>query len=633
MIPADRDRALEALRACLDAQAGRYKELRGAATFGAYVAVTGDRADEELLTEPVLQAIIERVLGFPTDSYFPQLGRSGLKPDFTPIDLIAHPFVLDAKATDQRLGSHEKQIRKYITQRSLDYGVLFNLRELRVYRRTVSGHDSSLSFSLLPLWEVARGEALPAGDVEAFERFLGIFSHRAMGLPEQIDHVRRQLPWSRRLAAGEPVEVDIEFLVEKLRLLSGTLADDAEAQFDRLVEELRFHPGRERKLVEELELLALDIAPGTDIEQLPNEVEGWRGGDGLLARVWRQYLLRVAHLALTRILLYRAWEDVEFVDSYLYDGGFDQEYERLSRDVQRVLGEAFLHGSERYPWLYGRENNYSWYKPRDPALVEALYSLAPVPLGKLDADVLGGLYESYVDEIDRDRLGQFFTPRAVVRFMLDRAGFRGADGVFRLEGDERKARRVFDFATGSGGFLVEAARRIIDESGLRDDDPRDLKDALEAIIKGIVGGEISPFPYYLTEVNLLLQVSRLLGQLKILGERTPNFTLGVLHIDSLGAKSTPDVSLENLDPALLASSFFAAINRPPASSTGSTGGAPCSPRALRSPGTRDGAGGRPSGRGTNPTSLDPRSLLSIELIAGASDSIRTAPGSRVTSSR
>jgi len=218
------DSALAALRACLDAQAGRYKELRGVGGFGPYLAATADRADEELLTEPVLASILERVLGFPTDTYFPQLGKSGLKPDFTPIDLIAHPFVFDAKGSEQRLGAHEKQIRTYIAQRSLDFGVLFNLREVRVYRRNASGHDPDLSFSLLPLWEVARGEALPDANAAAFARFLGTFSRREMGLAEQIEHVRRQEPWSIRFAAGEPVEVDLEFLVEKLRLLSRVLA-------------------------------------------------------------------------------------------------------------------------------------------------------------------------------------------------------------------------------------------------------------------------------------------------------------------------------------------------------------------------------------------------------------------------
>lgn len=545
----DRHRALAA---CLDTQRGRYEELSGSGDFGAYARSQPERADEEILTEPLLARIIEDVLGFPTDAYFPQLGKGGQKPDFTPIDLIAHPFVFDAKASDEDLRLHEAQIRRYMTQRSLDFGVLFNLRELRVYKAGFSGHDAVLSFRLLPLWEVARGEALPGPEVAAFDAFCAAFAYRELTVEDKVEYVRSQPLWSERLAREEGVEVDVEALVDRLRRLSRRLADDAAAQHEQLDGFLRLNPARERKLVEELELLALDVAPGTDIEQLPNTVVAWRVADGLPGRVWRQYLLRVAYLALTRILLYRAWEDVEFVPSYLYDGGFDDAYERLSRSVREVLREAFKEGAERYRWLYGADNNYDWYRPREAALVDVIYLLGPIPLGKLDADVLGGLYVSYVDEIDRDRLGQFFTPRAVVRFMLDRAGFRGREGVFRVEGDERRPLRLLDFATGSGGFLVEAARRVIEDGGVDPNDPRELLEALEAISRGFVGGEISPFPYYLTEVNLLLQVSRLLGQLKLAEADPPRFVLGALHVDTLTAKSTPAVNLEGIDPSLRA---------------------------------------------------------------------------------
>ena len=269
--------------------------------------------------------------------------------------------------------------------------------------------------------------------------------------------------------------------------------------------------------------------------------------------------MRVSQLTLTRILLYRSWEDAGFVEDCLYDGGFEQVYERLDHNLRRVLDEAFQRGRARYRWLFGEDNNYDWYRPRDEALAEVLYALVPFPLARLGADVLGGLYESYVDEIDRDRLGQFYTPRAVVRFMLDRAGFAGAEGVFRIEGDERRERRIFDFATGSGGFLVEAARRVIDDGGLDLSEPRDLREGLRAIVRGFHGCEISPFPYYLTEVNLLLQVSRLLGRLREVGEEPATFTLGVVHTDSLGARRGQGDSFAGLDPrqradaALLAS--------------------------------------------------------------------------------
>ncbi|MGI8440560.1 MAG: HsdM family class I SAM-dependent methyltransferase [Thermoleophilaceae bacterium] len=538
---------LDRLRAVLDRPAGRYRQLNGATNLGDYLSRQRPREDEELLTEPVLEDLMERLLGFPADAYFPQLGRSGLKPDFTPHDLVAHRYVLDAKSSTQDLATHEDQIRRYIDQRQLDYGVLFNLHEVRVYRRGEVGHVASLSPSLLALWHVARGEALPDEETIApLLAFVARFAYRELGMGEKIDRIRTARSWTEREERGEMVEIDLDFLVDRLRDLSIELRDDAADQRETLERSLKLQPGREQALLRELELIALDLAPGLDLEELPKTVEGYLEAGDLAGRVWWQYLLRVSQLALTRILLYRSWEDVEFVDSYLYDGGFQQWYDRLDRDLQRVLREAFAHGRERYHWLYGSDNNYDWYRPRDEALVDVLYALLPVPLGKLDADVLGGLYESYVDEIDRDRLGQFYTPRAVVRFMLDRAGFDHPEAIFRIEGDRREPRRLLDFATGSGGFLVEAARRVIDRGGLDLTDRRDLDDGLAAIARGFHGLEISPFPYYLTEVNLLLQVSRLLGAMRLAGIDAPPFVLGVAHADSLSARHAPDKSFEGI---------------------------------------------------------------------------------------
>ena len=550
---------LATLADLLDTQAGRYAELNGAGSVREYLALPRSREDEELLTEPILAGLIERVLGFPPDGYFPQLGRSGLKPDFTPIDLVAHPFVFDAKSSTQRLAVHERQIRSYVDQRNLDLGVLFNLRELRVYRRGGHGHEHRLSFDVGRLWQVARGEALDIDEIGRFVRFCELFRYQPMGVHDKIDRVAHAEPWRLRAGPRAPLQIDVEFLVSQLRKLSSTLADDAAAQHDRLLDDLELNPDHERRLRLELETIAREIEPGIDNPALPADAAGYRTAPGVAGRAWVQYLLRVSQLTLTRILLYRSWEDAGFVEDCLYDGGFEQVYERLDRNLRRVLEVAFQRGRDRYRWLFGEENNYDWYRPRDAALADVLYALVPVPLARLGADVLGGLYESYVDEIDRDRLGQFYTPRAVVRFMLDRAGYCGAEGVFKLQGNEREPRRIFDFATGSGGFLVEAARRVIDEGGLDLSKERDLREGLRAIVRGFHGCEISPFPYYLTEVNLLLQVSRLLGRLREVGAQTPSFTLGVVHTDSLGARAARDVSLDQLDPrqradrALLAS--------------------------------------------------------------------------------
>lgn len=543
---------LKDLLAVLDQPAGRYRELNGSANLGEYLDRKAPREDEELLTEPMLADLMETLLGFPADSYFPQLGRSGLKPDFTPHDLIAHPFVLDAKSSNQKLGDHERQIRAYIDQRQLDRGILFNLREIRVYVRGRQGHEPGVSFELLPLWRIARGEALPTDELAPPEEFTKLFHHHKVDLAQKIERVRTAEPWSDKEAHGDVVRVDVDFLIDRLRSLSDTLIEDAEGQDEELRRHLALNPSRAEALLGELEAIAQDIAPGTRSETLPNSIDGYLGAAELPARIWRQYLLRVAQLALARIMLCRAWEDVGFVDEHLYDGGFGQVYDRLDHNLGEVLEEAFARGGQKYRWLFGGDNNYDWFRPRDPALAEALYSLSPVPLGKLDADVLGALYASYVDEIDRDRLGQFYTPRSVVKFMLDRAGFDGPDGVFRLEGDHREPVRVFDFATGSGGFLVEAARRIIDDGEVDEEDLAGLDESLAVIVAGFHGCEISPFPYYLTEINLLLQVSRLLAKIRLAGSSPQSFVLGVVHADTLVARNRGEASMEGLNPELRA---------------------------------------------------------------------------------
>lgn len=263
----------------LDSYVGSYRELTGARDFAAYLAVPPGRADEELLTEPVLALILERVLGFPRDRYFPQYGKGGLKPDLTPHDLIAHPFVFDAKSSTEALGAHEPQIRRYITQRSLDLGVLFNLHELRVYRAGEKGHDSALSFRLLPVWQAARGEAMPGPEVEAFERFCARFAYREVDDAAKIAHVREQRPWHTRIEAGEPLTVDVEFLVRQLRELAQLLAGDAAVTAaDALEPWLGLAAGREERLVRELHQLAFDVEPGVDPESLPGIVREWRAG-------------------------------------------------------------------------------------------------------------------------------------------------------------------------------------------------------------------------------------------------------------------------------------------------------------------------------------------------------------------
>jgi type I restriction enzyme M protein len=99
---------------------------------------------------------------------------------------------------------------------------------------------------------------------------------------------------------------------------------------------------------------------------------------------------------------------------------------------------------------------------------------------------LGALYESMLREM-RDAAGdsgEFYTPRPVVRFMVEAV-------------DPRLGETVLDPATGTGGFLVEAFMHMAKQV-------RTVEDRRVLQEKSILGCEPKPLPFLLAQMNLLL---------------------------------------------------------------------------------------------------------------------------------
>lgn len=80
--------------------------------------------------------------------------------------------------------------------------------------------------------------------------------------------------------------------------------------------------------------------------------------------------------------------------------------------------------------------------------------------------------------------GEFYTPRPVVKFMVEATG-------------PRLGETVLDPACGTGGFLVEALQHLEKQCNTVAD-RKILQD------KSIFGGEAKPLPYMLAQMNLLL---------------------------------------------------------------------------------------------------------------------------------
>jgi type I restriction-modification system DNA methylase subunit len=519
----------------LDRYSKLYKEISKGRfeNYGAYMA-SGRFRDEDELTKPKLGIdFLEEILKFPKDEYIPeQPGKTGI-PDFFPRDQRIHPFFFELKGSDtEDLATHHQQVNQYLKP-PLKWGVITNMRDLLVYELNSAIPISDYLFSFLELYKdykTHKNKILDFSNTKRFFDFVTRFSFQKLSIQDKIEYLKKAPPWSQ-LEILDPDE-----LIVSIRKVVGFLVEDARTHKTQLSENLRFESEAKETISFEIETIAgeLDRKRVPQLKTLESYVRA--KPNTLESRAFDIFLSRVAYFTMTRILLARIWEDIEFIEQSLYDGGFAKWYEIRNRQIQRVLRDAFNFAGERYSWLYNVHNNYTWFTPSEEALIDVLYELAKFNLGKLNTDVLGTVYEEYVDRVDRKNKGQYYTPREIIKLIWDRVGFKNDDGLFRYENGKRASRLVFDPATGSGGFLVEAARRIREEAHYNDKDYQDLTEIWLAIIEGLQGGEINLFAHYITEVNLLIQLTPIIKKMLDAHKhlyRPPQFTLKVIPCDSL----------------------------------------------------------------------------------------------------
>jgi hypothetical protein len=248
----------------------------------------------------------------------------------------------------------------------------------------------------------------------------------------------------------------------------------------------------------------------------------------------REFLAQTAYLVIIRILVVRIMEDKGLVNRMFTNGGIalwfrevEPHYLKhaMGRSADFLLDLAYTSAQHVYSHFYDQHAVLDWYVPDRNAVVKVLHKLAGFDLGRINRDIMGTVYGQYIEARHKHDSGMYYTPPDIVSFMLDRIGYRGA-GVI--------GKKLLDLSCGSGGFLVEAAARLVEAhaeywraQGHAHIPADHVQAALNEIRECLHGMDLNPFACALAETNLLIQVIDLVNIAHKAGQPA---TIGRFHI-------------------------------------------------------------------------------------------------------
>ena len=141
---------------------------------------------------------------------------------------------------------------------------------------------------------------------------------------------------------------------------------------------------------------------------------------------------------------------------------------------------------------------------KDETYADIVAELAKVSFEDCLGDVKGAAFEYFVKfNLKGSSLGQYFTPRAVVRMMVELVDLRPL--IISMAADPTSSLRILDPACGSGGFLIAGLKKlyeIIEAERLRPDLEYALKRRVREEV--LVGVDKAPSIVRVAKMNMII---------------------------------------------------------------------------------------------------------------------------------
>jgi adenine-specific DNA-methyltransferase len=451
--------------------------------------------DEDIVVTPIVIEILKTLDYRSGVNILQQDVREGDKPDFRTLE--TNKFILDAKSTGVDLTSRRddksafRQIERYLMNfKGYEYGILFNLQRFEFFQRTNVGdsirinHLQERAINLVNLITCQEEDRLEGcNDFNNLKWFCDQFRFQHIKPEDYIEIIKNR-------KKEDLIIPDKKFLKQLVYGLAIRIQDNIKRQLSPMLNDLDYHIHLKYeldKILQEIKAEAEEDKYGIAAEELVKQI---------------------SYVILLRFILIRIFEDNDLISVNLYDGGFRKKFDppfsltfkEILRDARVEAGELFTYFEDKFPY------NFQITKD-EPLLINVLFELSKINFAEINFDLIGDLYEHYLNEDERKEKGQYYTPHYIVEFILNRVGFTDKPRGSILD------KTLLDPACGSGSFLVEAAIRMRN-AGLN----REVE-AKRSIANNLHGSELTAFASRLAELNLVIQVLNLVKRIENEEER------------------------------------------------------------------------------------------------------------------
>lgn len=272
-----------------------------------------------------------------------------------------------------------------------------------------------------------------------------------------------------------------------------------------------------------------------------------------------------AYVLLGKVLFTRICEDKDIIETMISGKGIAESLKYYGkREVEKVYLRLFNESREEIKKYYSHLHElgfFDWWlieevkigtltyddkviqdrleKDLDYSIKKAFRRLNRFDFTQVSRDILGDVYQGYLPPEERKRLGEFYTPKKVIEYILNAVNYKPENEI--------QGKKILDPACGSGGFLVEATQRLIERYrrlGLHLENSDDARQIIEECINQIYGLDIHPFACFIAEMNLLFQLIDLYDVVRKKDRQYKISRLNIYRTDSLipSGEATVDLS-------------------------------------------------------------------------------------------